>query len=106
MISDNLREQLLLLPAYLEGHLLLTLFALSLGIAVSVPLGILANQQPALKRPLLISVSILQTIPSLAILALTVAALGKAAVAACTPAPNRLMATGNAKMSTRLSPRG
>ena len=76
MISDNLREQLLLLPAYLEGHLLLTLFALSLGIAVSVPLGILANQQLALKRPLLISVSILQTIPSLAILALTVAALG------------------------------
>lgn len=76
MISDNLREQLLLLPEYLEGHLLLTLIALSLGIAVSVPLGILANQQPALKRPLLISVSILQTIPSVAILALTVAALG------------------------------
>lgn len=76
MISDNLREQLVLLPAYLEGHLLLVLIALSLGIAVSVPLGIIANQQPSLKRPLLISVSILQTIPSLAILALTVAALG------------------------------
>ena len=76
MIGDNLREQLLLLPEYLEGHLLLTLIALSLGIAVSVPLGILANRQPALKRPLLISVSVLQTIPSVAILALTVAALG------------------------------
>ena len=76
MISDNLREQLLLLPEYLEGHLLLTLIALSLGIAVSVPLGVLANRQPALKRPLLISVSVLQTIPSVAILALTVAALG------------------------------
>lgn len=76
MIGDNLREQLLLLPEYLEGHLLLTLIALSLGIAVSVPLGILANRQPVLKRPLLISVSILQTIPSVAILALTVAALG------------------------------
>ena len=76
MMSENLREQLLLLPEYLEGHLLLTLIALSLGIAVSVPLGVLANRQPALKRPLLIAVSVLQTIPSVAILALTVAALG------------------------------
>ena len=75
-MSDNLREQLLLLPAYLEGHLLLTLIALGLGIAVSVPLGILANQRPALKPPLLVFVSVLQTIPSVAILALTVAALG------------------------------
>ncbi len=76
MISDNLREQLLLLPAYFEGHLLLTLIALGLGILVSVPLGILANQRPVLKRPLLVFVSVLQTIPSVAILALTVAALG------------------------------
>ncbi len=76
MIGDNLREQLQLLPEYFEGHLLLTLIALGLGIAVSVPLGVLANQRPALKRPLLVSVSILQTIPSVAILALTVAALG------------------------------
>ncbi|MCY4269341.1 MAG: ABC transporter permease/substrate-binding protein [Gammaproteobacteria bacterium] len=75
-MSDNLREQLLLLPEYLEGHLLLTLTALGLGIAVSVPLGILANQRPALKPPLLVFVSVLQTIPSVAILALTVAALG------------------------------
>ncbi len=75
-MSDNLREQLLLLPEYLEGHLLLTLVALGLGIAVSVPLGILANQRPALKPPLLVFVSVLQTIPSVAILALTVAALG------------------------------
>ncbi len=75
-MNDNLREQLLLLPAYLEGHLLLTLIALGLGIAVSVPLGVLANRQPLLKRPLLVFVSVLQTIPSVAILALTVAALG------------------------------
>ena len=75
-MNDNLREQLLLLPAYFEGHLLLTLIALSLGIAVSVPLGVLATRQPLLKRPLLVFVSVLQTIPSVAILALTVAALG------------------------------
>jgi osmoprotectant transport system permease protein len=75
-MSDNLREQLLLLPEYFQGHLLLTLIALSFGIAVSVPLGIWATQSPLVRRPLLITVSILQTIPSIAILALMVALLG------------------------------
>lgn len=75
-MSDNLREQLLLLPEYFQGHLLLTLIALSLGIVVSVPLGIWATQSPLVRRPLLLTVSILQTIPSIAILALMVALLG------------------------------
>ncbi|MFN3165102.1 MAG: ABC transporter permease, partial [Pseudohongiellaceae bacterium] len=75
-MSDNLREQLLLLPEYFQGHLLLTLIALSLGIAVSVPLGIWATQSPLVRRPLLLTVSVLQTIPSIAILALMVALLG------------------------------
>ena len=30
-MSDNLREQLLLLPAYFQGHLMLTLAAISMG---------------------------------------------------------------------------
>ena len=46
------------------------------GIAVSVPLGIWAAQSPRVKRPLLTTVSIIQTFPSLAILALMVALLG------------------------------
>jgi len=75
-MNDNLREQLILLPEYFQGHLLLTLIALSVGIAVSVPLGIWANQSPLVRRPLLLTVSILQTIPSIAILALMVALLG------------------------------
>lgn len=75
-MNDNLREQLLLLPEYFQGHLLLTLAALSVGIAISVPLGIWAAQSPRVKRPLLITVSIIQTFPSLAILALVVALLG------------------------------
>lgn len=75
-MSDNLREQLLLLPEYFQGHLLLTLVALGLGIGISVPLGVWANQSPRVKRPLLLAVSILQTIPSIAILALMVALLG------------------------------
>lgn len=76
MISANLREQLILLPEYFQGHLLLTVIALSVGIAVSVPLGIWASQSALVRRPLLLAVSILQTIPSIAILALMVALLG------------------------------
>lgn len=75
-MNDNLREQLILLPEYFQGHLALTLIALSIGIAVSVPLGIWANHSQRVRRPLLLIVSVLQTIPSIAILALMVALLG------------------------------
>lgn len=75
-MSENLQEQLVLLPEYFQGHLLLTLIALALGISISVPLGIWASQSAKVRRPLLLLVSILQTIPSIAILALMVALLG------------------------------
>lgn len=75
-MSENLREQLLLLPEYFQGHLLLTLAAIAVGVLVSVPLGVWAEQSPRVKQPLLIAVSIIQTFPSLAILALVVALLG------------------------------
>ena len=76
VLNENLREQLILLPEYFQGHLLLTLSALIVGIAISVPLGIWASQSPRVKQPLLTTVSIIQTFPSLAILALVVALLG------------------------------
>ena len=75
-MSENLREQLLLLPAYFQGHLLLTLAAITMGVLISVPLGVWAEQSARAKRPLLATVSIIQTFPSLAILALVVALLG------------------------------
>jgi hypothetical protein len=37
-MNENLKEQLILLPEYFQGHLLLTLIALSLGIVISIPL--------------------------------------------------------------------
>ena len=43
-MSPVLREQLLLLPEYLQGHLALTFAALGAGIAMSVPLGIVASR--------------------------------------------------------------
>ncbi len=75
-MNDNLREQLALLPDYFQGHLVLTLIALSMGIVISIPLGIWAAQSRRVKGPLLTIVSIVQTFPSVAILALVVALLG------------------------------
>lgn len=71
-----LQEQLLLLPEYLQGHLALTFAALAAGISLSVPLGVLASQSPRIRHPLLATVSLIQTVPGLAILALVVAMLG------------------------------
>ena len=75
-MMENLTEQLSLLPEYFRGHLALTLISLVIGIAISIPLGVWAAQAPRVKRPLLTLVSIIQTFPSVAILALVVAMLG------------------------------
>ncbi|MCY4266102.1 MAG: ABC transporter permease/substrate-binding protein [Gammaproteobacteria bacterium] len=75
-MNDNLREQLLVLPAYFQGHLVLTLIAMTTSILVSIPLGIWAARSARVKRPLLVLISIIQTFPSIAILALVVALLG------------------------------
>lgn len=72
-------EQLALLPGYLTAHLQLTLFALLVGIAFSVPVGILVARVKWLEQPVLGTASVIQTIPSLALLAVMVpllAALG------------------------------
>lgn len=65
-------EQLALLPGYLTGHLQLTLAALLLGIGISVPLGVVASRVRRLEQPLLALAAVIQTIPSLALLAVMV----------------------------------
>ncbi len=62
-------EQLALLPEYLTGHLQLTLVALLLATAFSVPLGIVASRVGWLEQPILGVAGIIQTIPGLALLA-------------------------------------
>ena len=72
-------EQLALLPGYLLAHLQLSLVALTLGIAVSVPLGILVTRRPRLAPGVAGAVGVVQTVPSLALLAFmvpTLAAVG------------------------------
>ena len=75
----NFQDQLPLLPGYLAAHLQLTLTALGLGIIFSLPLGILTARWRRLEQILLAIASVIQTIPSLALLAIIVpvlAALG------------------------------
>lgn len=72
-------ELLALLPSYLTAHLQLTLLALALSAGVSVPLGIASTRVPWIEQPALAVAGIIQTVPSLALLAAMVpvlAALG------------------------------
>ena len=70
-----LNEQLALLPEYLTAHLQLALLALLLSTAVSVPLGVAATRIAWLEQPALAFAGIIQTIPSLALLAVMVPVL-------------------------------
>jgi osmoprotectant transport system permease protein len=58
------------LPDYLGGHVLVSLTALALGLAVSLPLALASMHRPTMRRLLLGFASVVQTIPGLALLAL------------------------------------
>src|SRR3984957_8238982 len=61
---------LALLPDYAAQHMLLSMAALALGIAISLPVAILAARRPRLRFAALAAASLAQTIPGLALLAL------------------------------------
>ncbi len=63
-------EAFALLPGYLAWHVLLSASALVLGAAISLPLAVAASRSPRLRWPLLAGAGLIQTIPSLALLAL------------------------------------
>jgi len=65
-------EQLALLPAYLTAHLQLTLLALLCSTTVSLPLGVAISRVRWLEQPVLGVAGVIQTVPSLALLALMV----------------------------------
>ena len=58
------------LPEYLGQHVILSASALALGIAISVPLALLAIRNARVRWLVLAIASLIQTIPSLALLAL------------------------------------
>ena len=70
-----MNEQLALLPEYLTAHLQLTLLAILLSAAISLPLGVAATRVRWLERPVLAAAAVIQTIPSLALLAIMVPVL-------------------------------
>ncbi len=69
-MDDRLAAAWRLLPGYLSQHVLLSLCALVLGFAISLPLAVAASRSAAVRWPSLFAASLIQTIPSLALLAL------------------------------------
>lgn len=75
-MNANLAERFAELPHLLSGHVLLSMSAILVGLAISLPLGIHAAGRPRLAGLVLNAASIIQTIPGLALLALMVPLLG------------------------------
>ncbi len=70
MIGGAWTAALSLLPGYLAWHVALSASALILGVAISLPLAVAAARCPRLRWPVLALAGLVQTIPSLAQLAL------------------------------------
>ena len=71
MFSDpRWQEALSHLPDYLGSHVRVSAAALALGLAISLPLALIARNKPWLRGALLGVASVVQTVPGLALLAL------------------------------------
>ena len=70
--QEKFLQQFDTLPERLGGHIGLSLAALAVGILISIPLGIWVSKRPRSETIALTLASIIQTIPSLALLALMV----------------------------------
>ena len=69
-MSPQVEAAFALLPEYLGWHVLLSVSALALGLVISLPLAVAASRSARLRWPVLAFASLIQTIPSLALLAL------------------------------------
>jgi osmoprotectant transport system permease protein len=70
LAEGRIADALARLPDYLGNHVLVSLTALALGLAVSIPLALAAMRRPVLRGGALAAASVAQTIPGLALLAL------------------------------------
>jgi osmoprotectant transport system permease protein len=75
-VNEQLIECFRDLPDYLGGHMLLSLSALAVGLAFSVPLGIAVSRRPKMAELTQGVAAVIQTVPSLALLVLMVPLLG------------------------------
>ncbi len=69
-MSGALGPAIDLLPQYLGWHVVLSASALALGCAISLPLAVWAARSPRVRWPVLTLAGLIQTVPSLALLAL------------------------------------
>jgi osmoprotectant transport system permease protein len=69
-LDPRIGEAFARLPDFLGGHVLVSMTALALGLAISLPLALATMRSPALRQTLLAIASVVQTIPGLALLAL------------------------------------
>ncbi len=69
-MDDRLATAWSRLPDYLSQHVILSASALLLGLLISIPLAIAAHRHSVVRWPVLTLASVIQTIPSLALLAL------------------------------------
>src|ERR1700680_1056114 len=69
-LNPQLADAMARMPEYLGAHVLLSVSALSLGLLLSLPLALLGVRSPKLRWLLLGAAGVIQTIPSLALLAL------------------------------------
>jgi osmoprotectant transport system permease protein len=71
-MTDTLREQFAILPSTLGWHVILSVAAILTGIMLSVPMGVAAVRSRWLAGPVLAAAGVVQTIPSIALLAVMV----------------------------------
>jgi len=69
-MNEQILAALRLLPVYLGWHVVLSGAALMLGLVLSAPLAVLSARNPRVRWPVLAVAGLIQTIPSLALLAL------------------------------------
>jgi osmoprotectant transport system permease protein len=69
-MSGQIEAAWRMLPGALAGHVLLSACALALGLLLSLPLAVLAARHVPVRWPVLALASLVQTVPSLALLAL------------------------------------
>jgi osmoprotectant transport system permease protein len=75
-MNEQVLRQFEKLPDYLGAHIELSAYALGLGVALSVPTAVLVAKCRPLRWPILTAAGVIQTIPSLALLALMVPLIG------------------------------
>jgi osmoprotectant transport system permease protein len=69
-VDERVEAALRLLPEYLGQHVVLSAASLALGLAISLPLVVVSRRYSSVRWPLLAFASVIQTVPSLALLAL------------------------------------